>query len=538
MKSARSRFSAKRYLRNKDGNFAIHFGLAATFIFLAGGLAVDYTMALGTKVRINNALDSASLATGRALAIGEIPSTGDAAENYFKAVFAANVGDDAFDSTTYTLKNFNLDMAAKTVSAEVEVDQKLTLARVRTLDADQTVASFSAASFGIGAVEVAMVLDVTGSMGNGYGSKLSNLKAAATLAVTELLDANTPTDENIRISLVPYAYGVNAGPLANYVYPDYRESKSDAPVYDPSFPAGYNVDAFQAPYKTNCYWVQNRVSPPAFDYAGFDGTSGMPKPINASFNLGTGADAPLFEPRYQLASHGGYSGTYTCFLPNDFRVNSDGTNVDDCATDRKAPKTSGLPNYQYTDENPSKGMISRDSRLYKNYCPSAPLVTLTSNETTLTSAISGLTGSGYTAGHIGLQWAWYTISPKWVDYIPGTASDPGDMAIDDDLAKFIILMTDGIFNTAYAGTNSSYVTSQPSLSEFHTDKLCDNIKGQGIKIFTIGYATPSYADAMLEDCASPDEGTFTYSYEPNTANELKSTFQTIANMIRTLRLSK
>ena len=130
MKSARSRFSAKRFVRNRKGNFAIHFGLAATFIFLAGGLAVDYTLALGSRIRINNALDAASLATGRALAIGEISSTGDAAENYFKAVFAANMGDNAFDSTTYTLKNFNLDMVAKMVSAEVEIDQNLTLLRV------------------------------------------------------------------------------------------------------------------------------------------------------------------------------------------------------------------------------------------------------------------------------------------------------------------------------------------------------------------------------------------------------------------------
>ena len=447
MKSARLRFSAKRFLRNRRGNFAINFGLAATFIFLAGGLAVDYTMALGSRIRINNALDSASLATG------EVSSTGDAAENYFKAVFAANMGDNAFDSTTYTLKNFNLDMVAKTVSAEVEIDQNLTLLRVGVGKATQGVASFSAASFGLDSIEVAMVVDVTGSMGNGPGSKLDNLKQAATLGITELLAANTPTDENIRISLVPYAYGVNASPLAKYVYPDYKESKSDAPVYDPSFPAGYDVDAFQAPYKTNYYWVHNRVTPPDFDYAGFTSPKGFPKPIKASFSVGAGFDA-VVEPRYQLASHGGYSGTYSCFLPNDFRVNSDGTNVDDRATDRKAPKASGLTAYQYTDDNPSKGMISRDSRLSQNYCPSAPLVPLTGNQTTLINAISGLNDGGYTAGHIGLQWAWYTISKRWTDYIDGTASDPGDMSIDEDLAKFIILMTDGKLNTAYAGTNS------------------------------------------------------------------------------------
>lgn len=527
-----------RFCHNRNGNFAVSFALATTLIFLAAGMAVDYSMSIGTKVRINNALDAASLATGRALSIGEISDTGSEAEDYFKAVFAANVGDDTFDAATYTLKNFTVDTAAQRVSAEMNVDQSLTFMRIGTGQQKQTVASQSATNYGIGSIEVAMVLDVTGSMGTGSGSKLDNLKDAATLGVTELLAANTATDENIRISLVPYDYGVNAGALAKYVYPDYDEATSDAPVYDSSFAAGYDVDDFQKPYKTNCYYVRYDTGPSSFRYAGFGGTDYRDLLVNASFSRGhglsLGGDGVLFPVHHR----GGGSRTYTCFLPDDFLVEDDGTSVDDCATDRKAPKTGGLTSYQYTDENPSKGMISRDSRLEKNDCPSSALVTLTSNETTLKNAISGLSGGGYTAGQIGLQWAWYTLSPKWAGYISGTGSDPGDMATDDDLAKFIILMTDGRFNTAYAGTNSSSVTSQSTLSKSHTNALCNNIKASGIKIFTIGYETPGDADTMLQSCATPDEGTFTYSYEPNSASELEQTYKTIASMIRTLRLTQ
>ena len=83
-------------------------------------------------------------------------------------------------------------------------------------------------------------------------------------------------------------------------------------------------------------------------------------------------------------------------------------------------------------------MISRDSRLGVLDCPSSELVLLSRDATMLKKAVDDLSQSGYTAGHIGLQWAWYTISHNWVDYIAGTDSDPGDLAQDEKLAKYII----------------------------------------------------------------------------------------------------
>jgi Flp pilus assembly protein TadG len=531
MSSGRSNTLLGRFLRNKSGNFAIAFAFTSVAIFLSVGLAVDYSRSVGQRTRVNNALDAASLATARALSIGEISDTGSAAEDYFKAVFAANLGIDDLGASDYSVDNFTIDTASQTISATAEYDQPLTFISVGSSQTSQAVGTKSAASYGIGDIEVAMVLDVTGSM-SGYN--ITSLKSAATLGIEELLTANTGTDEHVRISLVPYSDSVNAGVLAPYVYPDYNEAESDAPVYDSSYTAGYDVDTFQADYKTNCYYVGYDDGLGITDYAdlGDDGYEAFV--INAAFPggySGRGGDGYV-----QYASHRGRSRTYTCFLEDDFIVEDDGTSVDNCATDRKAP-TSGT-SYQYTDANPSYGMISRDSRLDEDGCTSSALVALTSNETTLKNSINGLSTGGCTAGHIGLQWAWYTISKNWADYLPA-GSKPGDMSTDDDLAKYIILMTDGAFNTAYAGTSSNSVgCSKSTLSTGHTSSLCTAIKSAGIKIFTIGFGTSNSADTMLEACASPDEGTLTYSYEPNTADELKDTYEHIASLIQSLRLTQ
>jgi hypothetical protein len=120
-------------------------------------------------------------------------------------------------------------------------------------------------------------------------------------------------------------------------------------------------------------------------------------------------------------------------------------------------------------------------------------------------------------------------------------------------------MTDGEFNTAFAGVTSEIYDNcedwdsgrctewgremdfnhgnQGTQSRTHTGKLCDAIKAQKIKIFTIGFSmNNSTALKMLKNCASPDEGSFTYYYEPDTADELTDTYETIARSIQSLRL--
>jgi Flp pilus assembly protein TadG len=463
-----------KFQRDEKGNFLMIFAFATAVIFLSAGLAVEYSQAINIKTRVTNALDAATLATARAISIGDI--TEAEGEQYLKDVFMANIGIDALDGSRYTIQNIVINSVSQTVSAQATYNQDLDFISVGKAAQSQDVSSMSAATYGQSDIEVAMVLDTTGSMG---GSKIQALRDAATLGVEELLSINTPGDEKVRISLVPYAYAVNAGPLAKYIYPDFEYAMSNAPKFN------------------------------AEQYA----------------STGTGYIMESFVAANQDLVDGGY----------DF----DDDPGDDCGTDRKRP-LSGT-NYQISDANPWYGMIPRDPRLPSSGCPSAALMPLTSDETALKNRIAELPASGYTAGHIGLQWAYYTISHDWASYMP-SGSEPGDHTNpDNQINKYIILMTDGEFNTAYADVykfgGDWKAGNQGTKSTAFTGNMCTDVKNHNIKIFTIGFQlTNSTAITMLKACATPNQGDVTFHYEPETAEELKETYEQIANTIQSLLL--
>ncbi|WP_419907028.1 pilus assembly protein TadG-related protein [Hoeflea sp.] len=459
-----------KFRRDDSGNFMMIFAFATAAIFLTVGLAVEFSHSINMKTRVTNSLDAATLATARALSIGDI--TEAQAEDYLEAVFIANIGVDDLGSSNISIQDITVNPVDKTVSAKAVFDQDLKFISVGAATDNQKVGSNSAATYGISDIEVAMVLDTTGSMG---GSKITALKDAAEIGVEELLAVNSPTDTKVRISLIPYSYAVNTGPLAQYVYADFKQKTSDAPAYSTVL---------------------------------FDDT-------------GVGYDISAFQETGDM---------------DDMYANDDGTPIDDCATDRKAPNSG--TSHQYSDANPSYGMLPRDSRLHTDWCPSAALMPLSADETALKNRIGELSASGWTAGHIGLQWAWYTLSYDWHDYLPN-GSKPGDPVTDDDLQKYVILMTDGEFNTAYADVKKKNWSAgnQGSKSRTHTDNLCTNVKGDNIKIFTIGFQLyDSKALTMLKNCATPDDGDVTYHYEPETGEELKETYENIARTIQSLRL--
>ena len=85
---------------------------------------------------------------------------------------------------------------------------------------------------------------------------------------------------------------------------------------------------------------------------------------------------------------------------------SSGFGFDDCATERKGSQ-------QFTDASPNTAMVNRDYRL--EFCPAAALKPLSADSGALKTTIKSFNASGSTAGHIGIQWSWYMLSPKWSD---------------------------------------------------------------------------------------------------------------------------
>ena len=178
-----------------------------------------------------------------------------------------------------------------------------------------------------------------------------------------------------------------------------------------------------------------------------------------------------------------------------------GASFDGCATERKGAQ-------QFTDAPPSVAMVNRDVRL--GFCPASPMVPLTGDRKALDKVIDGFVAhkDAYTAGHIGIQWSWYALSPKWAGEM-AAASAPGAYG-DAKTAKFAILMTDGEFNTAFAGVPQTQQTKggQPTRSRQYAEKLCAEMKAAGIEVFTVGFMLKNTGDAkkIMQGCASPDKG--------------------------------
>ena len=475
-----------------SGNIAIMLALVIFAIFAAGGLAVDYAASLALRTRISNASDAATLATARAILVKKIDPAKQETEDYFKAVFAANMGYDSFDDSGMRLTRFGVDTRRKTVTAQIGADRRLTLYRAASGKTKQALAVASRVSYALDQSEVAMVLDVTMSMFS--GGRLQALKDATDVAIDDLLEANTPTETRVRISLIPYDRAVNVGALSKYVYhslsvgPHNRlYGTSDAPRYDPSFTAGYDVKAHWEPLGADCTATSSR------DF-----------------------HCVNFPRRYRS-------------------IKPDGTMDHTCATDRKPPATGGSPSHQYTDENPSQGMIDWDPEGYTCSTWLTELQPLTSDAAKLKAVISSLSGGNTTAGAIGLQWAWYTVSPNWADYLPA-GSRPGDNAVNRRLKKYIIMMTDGGFNTAYAKPMPN-PTSSHRWPNTNFARLCAAIKARGIRIFTVGFKTYSAANTVLRDCASKDKRDNPEFFNPESADDLKETYKAIAERIDVVRLT-
>jgi hypothetical protein len=203
---------------------------------------------------------------------------------------------------------------------------------------------------------------------------------------------------------------------------------------------------------------------------------------------------------------------------------------DNCATERKGMN-------QFNDVSPKAAMVNRDYRL--SFCPNAVLHPLSADSAALKATVDSFKANGFTAGHIGIQWAWYMLSPKWGKALP-SGSAPGKYN-DKDVAKYAILMTDGEFNTAFAGVGKYENTrgSQSWKSRTYAERLCSQMKKKGIEVFTIGFQLDSSnAKGVLKNCASSDPGSARHYFETSTGDELDSAFQEIAQNIQRLTLTR
>ena len=205
--------TARSFAGDRRGNFGIIFGLTSIMLVTASGMAIDYSRLVSAKVRLNMAVDAAVLSTTRQLTSGTI-SEEDAEELVTRFVFA-NIDESDFPDTDVVIEDVAIDTSDKTVTVQAALDLPMTISKITGIDF-RRVSTSAKAQYSNNQIEVAMALDITGSMGDriigSSETRLDALKDAAELGVGDLLKANREV-ERVRIGLVPYARSVDASPV-------------------------------------------------------------------------------------------------------------------------------------------------------------------------------------------------------------------------------------------------------------------------------------------------------------------------------------
>lgn len=495
--------------------------LAAVPLILMTGLAVDAARLYLLDQRLQTCVDAATL-----LAAKELGSSSEVADA--QALFWGNFGRGyrtQNGQTTYTDIGFlSATSPGATVTAidssHVQVSAQATLPMTFMIlggFTNITVSASATAQKG-GGVELAMVLDVSGSMlqsaGNGQ-TKEQALQQAADDALASLYGANNDTVSNLWVSVVPFQASISLGAQ----YTNWLASGSYAA-------ANYGSQGWRG-----C--MQARTG-------GYDATDDNP------------TTAP-FTPYLWASTYDQYTSTQygrTTYLPgdNDWRTGT--------ITNTNPP--GGSSAYTGLTVGPNLG------------CPMTSVLPLTASKAAVENAVNSMVGisGGSTLINLGLQAGWFTLSPNWQGFW-GSTSLPLAYNTPDD-RKVVILMTDGdnewdhqtsvapesvqvdAYYSSYGRPSQNRLgITMPNTGNLTNDEntlsaelataldtktlaICTAMKNDGILIYTIGFQADQASINLLQNCASSSSDFF----NSQNGTDIDNAFQQIASQITVLRITQ
>ncbi|CAN7284338.1 pilus assembly protein TadG-related protein [Phenylobacterium sp. LjRoot225] len=518
----------RRLRADERGNIAMITTLAIIPLTVASLGAVDLTRTIAARVELQDALDAAALATGRS-------DSQDAAQ-------LQALGERILKLNLSGASDFTLTSAVFTIGAnnQIVASAKATFQPMLTSFSGGGPVDLAASTEVMRAnsiLEIAMVLDNTGSMGDTLGSggsKLSYLKTAASSFIDTMAKASKQStiSNSIQISLVPFSNMVRVG--STYRNATWMDQSGVSPLNNEIFTTAAGVT------QTGNRWAYfDKIDP-------WRGCVEMRKaPYDIQDTPPTSADpaslfTPLFAPDEQDEQNGN---DYLKDPTKDANGNTLTTwwavqgDTNKYLTVTAKPKPSG-------SKGPNAG------------CSLQTIQRLTTDFTALKSAVNSMTDGGETNIPNGLMWGWHTLSPN-APFADGVAY------LTPKHKKIVVLMTDGdnTMSTKGGNNNSNYSaagfvwqgrflkadgtklnaiysseTDRTAAMDSRLKKLCANMKASSvdIEIYTVGVGVTTANKALLQACASGAD----HYFDVTAGSNLTSTFQSIANQISQLHLSK
>jgi Flp pilus assembly protein TadG len=189
---------------SENGATAVIFGLALLPLMIALGAAIDYTRAANVRASMQRGVDAAAIVVARDSA--SLSTT--AAETRGRDFFAANFG-----KSDATLAPLTVTRDSKTVRVAAAGTVPTAFMQIVGINAIP-ISSEAVVNWGSRKIELALVLDNTGSMKDplGSGFKIDELKKAANKLLDQA-EKTSPEKDAIKISIVPFDTQVNVGNL-------------------------------------------------------------------------------------------------------------------------------------------------------------------------------------------------------------------------------------------------------------------------------------------------------------------------------------
>ncbi|NOX95684.1 MAG: pilus assembly protein [Alphaproteobacteria bacterium] len=213
----------RKFVSDTHGNIAMMFILMSSLLFLFVGGSVDYARYNSVRADMLASLDAASLAIARMEELHP-NMTDPQLITYGEKFFAENAQKEGLIlkpsktpySTISEIVAFDLTSDTTKVKACIDGTIKTALLSVVKIDYLDVKQCVGITKFGAGRIELALVLDVTGSMrwndDNGV-KKITSLKNAVTAMLDVMFDTETQSD-NLKVGVIPFNTHVNAGGAA------------------------------------------------------------------------------------------------------------------------------------------------------------------------------------------------------------------------------------------------------------------------------------------------------------------------------------
>lgn len=519
-----ARFRRLVGLMDNRGNVAIVAALAMGPLCVAGLGAADLARATSAKSQLQDALDAAALAAARTNATtdAQLKTQGD-------RYLAHNLR----PGTDYQLAASNFRFGDNgTVVATAQVTMTPFVAGLVTGGAMRINASTEVVRADM-KVEIALVLDTTGSMDE--GDKLQDMKDAATAFIAKMKEASDKAIEpdSVKISVVPFANTVRVDGTT-YRTAAWVDQNGASPINDEIFTTAsgtQHANRFDLFTTLGTSWrgcFEMRRAP--YDVQDDAPTTGNPATLYTPFFA-------VDEPDSQTS---GYDDDYDNDYVKDYASGSG-------SSDWRVRQ--GLIN-KYG--NNKKGTLGTDFGPNRG-CGVSRLKRLSTDFASLTSTVSGLNAAGNTNIPMGLMWGWVTLSPN-APFADGVAYDTPKHK------KIIVLMTDGENTIArretpndgtYAGTGyiwqkrvlkangapldvGASSSTRTAALDSRLALLCNNIKAKDIEIYTIRVEVDTGTNELLKTCASGRD----YFYDVHNSDTLTQVFTSVAGQIAALHLSR